>query len=77
MSVLDKFTVIDLIKTRSASVATIDTSEMSSASQQQAQQGLDQVRYGLIMVSTVPPLIAYFIVQKSFKGGVMVGSVKG
>ena len=60
-----------------ASVATIDTSEMSSASQQQAQQGLDQVRYGLIMVATVPPLLAYFVVQKSFKGGVMVGSVKG
>lgn len=60
-----------------ASVATIDTSDMSSASQQQAEQGLDQVRYGLIMVATVPPLIAYFVVQKAFKGGIMVGSVKG
>ena len=60
-----------------AAVATIDVSEMSNASQQIADQGLDQVRYGLIMVATVPPLIAYFIVQKSFKGGVMVGSVKG
>ena len=60
-----------------ASVATVDVSEMSSASQEVASQGLDQVRYALIMIATVPPLIAYFVVQKSFKGGVMVGSVKG
>lgn len=60
-----------------AAVATIDVSEMTSASQEIANQGLDQVRYGLIMVATVPPLAAYFVVQKSFKGGVMVGSVKG
>ena len=31
----------------------------------------------MIIVSTVPILIAYGIVQKFFKGGVMVGSVKG
>lgn len=60
-----------------AAVASIDVGSMSSASQQTADQGLDQVRYGLIMVATVPPLVAYFVVQKAFKGGVMVGSVKG
>ena len=42
---------------------------MSEASQ--------QLRYALIVVSTVPVLIAYGVVQKYFKGGVMVGSVKG
>ena len=60
-----------------AASASIDTSEMSSAAQLQASQGLDQVRYGLIVVATVPPVAAYFIVQKYFKTGVMVGSVKG
>lgn len=60
-----------------AAVATVDVSKMSSASQMTADQGLDQVRYGLIIVSTVPALLVYFAVQKSFKGGVMVGSVKG
>lgn len=60
-----------------AAVAAVDVSNMSSASQMTADQGLDQVRYGLIIVATVPALIAYFIVQKSFKGGVMIGSVKG
>lgn len=50
---------------------------MSSASQELAKKGLDQVRYVMIIVATVPPLLAYFLVQKSFKSGVMVGSVKG
>ena len=60
-----------------AAVASVDVSQMNTASQQIADQGLDQVRYGLIIVSTVPALLVYFAVQKSFKGGVMVGSVKG
>ena len=60
-----------------AASASINTGEMSSASQQTAHEGLDQVRYGLIVVATVPALLAYFVVQKYFKGGVMVGSVKG
>ena len=60
-----------------AAVATVDVSQMSTASQMTADQGLDQVRYGLIIISTVPALLVYFAVQKSFKGGVMVGSVKG
>lgn len=50
---------------------------MSTTSQAIASQGLDQVRYGLIVVATVPALAAYLVVQKYFKGGVMVGSVKG
>lgn len=60
-----------------AASASANTEGMSSASQQLAQNGMDQVRYGMIVVATVPPLIAYFIVQKSFKKGVMIGSVKG
>lgn len=60
-----------------AASASIDTSEMSSAAQLQASQGLDQVRYGLIVIATVPPVAAYFVVQRYFKTGVMVGSVKG
>ena len=60
-----------------AGSANMDVSDMSSSSQNTAEDGLDQVRYGLIVVSTVPPLVAYFLVQKAFKGGVMVGSVKG
>ena len=60
-----------------AASASIATGEMSSTAQNLANEGLDGVRYGLIVISTVPALLAYFCVQKYFKGGVMVGSVKG
>ena len=35
------------------------------------------MRYSLIVISTVPMMAAYPIVQKYFKQGVMIGSVKG
>lgn len=57
----------------SAASGGIDT----SSSQQMANSGLDHVRYALIVISSVPPIAAYFVVQKYFKGGVMMGSVKG
>ena len=59
----------------SASAFTV--SGMSSAAQQQAQEGLENVRYALIVISSAPVIAAYFVVQKHFKGGVMMGSVKG
>ena len=60
-----------------ASNAGMDVSQMSSTYQDMANQGLENVRYALIIISTVPVVAAYFIVQKYFKGGVMMGSVKG
>lgn len=60
-----------------ASNAGMDVSQMSSTYQDMANQGLENVRYALIIISTVPVVTAYFIVQKYFKGGVMMGSVKG
>ena len=55
----------------------MDVSTMSAAAQQQAQSGLENVRYALIVISSAPVIAAYFVVQKYFKGGVMLGSVKG
>ena len=60
-----------------ASNAGMDVSQMSSTYQDMANQGLENVRSALIIISTVPVVTAYFIVQKYFKGGVMMGSVKG
>ena len=60
-----------------ASNAGMDVSQMSSTYQDMANQGLENVRYALIIISTVPVVAAYFVVQKYFKGGVMMGSVKG
>ncbi|MBR5569858.1 MAG: carbohydrate ABC transporter permease [Oscillospiraceae bacterium] len=40
-------------------------------------EATEQLRYALIVISTVPILAVYGVVQKYFKTGVMVGSVKG
>lgn len=42
-----------------------------------AQQLADQIKYGVIIVSTVPVLCAYPFIQKYFEKGVMIGAVKG
>ena len=42
-----------------------------------AQQFADQIKYGVIIVSTLPVLAVYPFIQKYFEKGVMVGSVKG
>lgn len=60
-----------------AASTAVNTSEMNSSYQQQADQGLENVRYALIIISSVPAILAYFVVQKAFKGGVMLGSLKG
>ena len=58
-------------------VGQMDTANMTAAAQAQAQSGLENVRYALIVISSAPVIAAYFVVQKYFKGGMMVGSVKG
>ncbi|MES9566642.1 carbohydrate ABC transporter permease [Rhodococcus baikonurensis] len=42
-----------------------------------AQKYADQIKYGVIIVSTLPILIIYPFIQKYFEKGVMIGSVKG
>ena len=49
----------------------------SSGSSTQVIDNTLGAKYALIIVSTVPVLILYAIVQKYFKKGVMVGAVKG
>ena len=41
------------------------------------QRSADQVKYAVIIVSTVPILCVYPFVQKYFEKGVMIGAVKG
>lgn len=40
-------------------------------------EGIEGIKYALIVISTVPVLAFYAVVQKYFKTGVMIGSVKG
>lgn len=69
--------VLRPIMTAASMVGQIETGDMAATYQQQADQGLENVRYALIIISSTPVIVAYFFVQKYFKGGVMMGSVKG
>ena len=42
-----------------------------------AQQFADQIKFAVIIVSTVPVLCIYPFIQKYFEKGVMIGAVKG
>ena len=41
------------------------------------QQLAAQLKYALIIIASIPPLIAYPFVQKHFVKGMMIGSLKG
>lgn len=48
-----------------------------SMSAMQSQNFADQIKFGVIIVSTLPLLIIYPFLQKYFNKGVMIGAVKG
>lgn len=57
---------------------TLDTASVSSSAMMALiGDGTQQVKYCLIIVSTVPVLLMYALVQKNFKKGMMIGAVKG
>ncbi|KFI79156.1 sugar ABC transporter permease [Bifidobacterium mongoliense DSM 21395] len=49
----------------------------ASMSALQAQNFADQIKFGIIIVSTLPLLVIYPFLQKYFNKGVMIGAVKG
>ena len=49
----------------------------SALSGVEAQQFADQIKYGVIIVATLPLLVIYPFLQKYFEKGVMIGAVKG
>ena len=56
----------------------LDLSNISDPEMLAKLQGMeDLMRYAVIVVSSVPMLVAYPFVQKFFEKGVMIGSVKG
>ncbi|MFI6831829.1 carbohydrate ABC transporter permease [Kribbella sp. NPDC050241] len=57
---------------------TVDPSQLSDPTALARQEHLrDLVKYSLIVVSSLPPLLAYPFVQKYFVKGLMIGSLKG
>lgn len=58
--------------------AKIDLTEVQDPTLLELMAGqVDLIKYALIIVSSVPILVAYPFVQKFFEKGVMIGSVKG
>ena len=56
----------------------VDSSMMADAKEMQLRQKLaDLLKYGAVVVSTLPVLCIYPFIQKYFVKGVMVGAVKG
>lgn len=53
----------------------MDVSELEDAARRQ--ELIELMKYGLIIVSSIPVLIMYPFLQKYFVKGVMIGSVKG
>lgn len=68
--------VLRPIMTAASAMSGLDQNT-TSIYQEQANQGLEGVRYALIVITSIPPIVAYMLLQKNFKGGVMLGSVKG
>ena len=64
-----------LITNQTALSQTATTAAARAAMQEQ--QLIDVMKYSLIIISSVPVLILYPLVQKHFVKGVMIGSVKG
>ena len=50
---------------------------MDAARIAEMQRLSDQLKYSLIIIASIPPLIAYPFVQKHFVKGMMIGSLKG
>lgn len=51
--------------------------DISAAAVAEQQETAQLIKYGVIIVSTVPMMILYPFVQKYFVKGVMIGSIKG
>ncbi len=67
-----------ILRTILLSTEALDMENVSSSQMiQQANDGIAGIKYALIVMSTLPILIFYLVIQKSFKKGIMVGSVKG
>lgn len=49
----------------------------ATASESNAQQMSELLKYSLVIVASLPMVILYLLIQKHFTKGVMVGSVKG
>lgn len=67
-----------LLKSQAATAMLSSTSDAEAAMELYAQQeAANQIKYGVIVVSTLPMMMIYPWLQRFFAKGVMIGSVKG
>ena len=67
----------NILITNQTALSQTATTVAARAALQEQQQLIDVMKYSLIIISSVPVLIMYPLVQKHFVKGVMIGSVKG
>ena len=67
----------NILITNQTALSQTATTAAARAALQEQQQLIDVMKYSLIIISSVPVLIMYALVQKHFVKGVMIGSVKG
>ena len=67
----------NILITNQTALSQTATTAAARAALQELQQLIDVMKYSLIIISSVPVLIMYPLVQKHFVKGVMIGSVKG
>ena len=74
----DKYPLQLILRTILLGSQSLDMENVTSSQMiQQANDGIAGIKYALIVMSTAPILVFYMAIQKSFKKGVMIGSVKG
>ena len=67
-----------LLKSQAATAMLSNTADAEAAMELYAQQeAANQIKYGVIVVSTLPMMMVYPWLQRFFAKGVMIGSVKG
>ena len=66
----------NILITNQTALSQTATTAAARAALQEQQQLIDVMKYSLIIISSVPVLIMYPLVQKHFVKGVMIGSVK-
>ena len=67
----------NILITNQTALSQTATTAAARAALQEQQQLIDVMKYSLIIISSVPVLIMYPLVQKHFVKGVMIVSVKG
>lgn len=55
----------------------VSDADISASTMQEQQQVAELIKYGVIIVSTVPMMLLYPFIQRYFVKGVMIGSIKG